>query len=81
MPTHRIKRDFFEKTNFVIDSWAQPCEAPWYIYIETLWPALLEAFITLMLFGWDDVARGYFRPKQKRRRRHLKPRLRLVFSL
>jgi len=70
MTTHRIKRDFFEKTNFVIDSWTQPCEAPWYIYIETLAPALLEAFIVLMTFGWDDVGRGYFRPHGLRTRRH-----------
>lgn len=53
----------FDKVNFVIDSWASPCEAPWYIYVETLWPALLKAFITLATFGWDDVARGYFRPR------------------
>lgn len=53
----------FDKVNFVIDSWARPCEAPWYIYVETLWPALLAAFITLATFGWDDVARGYFRPR------------------
>lgn len=60
---------FFDKTNYVIDSWAQPCEAPWYIYIETMGPAALEAFITLITFGWDDVARGYFRPRGLYKRR------------
>lgn len=58
----------FDKVNYVIDAWAQPCEAPWYIYVETLWPALLEAFITLATFGWDDVARGFWRPRGLGRR-------------
>lgn len=59
----------FDKVNYVIDAWARPCDAPWYIYIETLKPALLEAFITLLTFGWDDVARGYLRPRGLNMRR------------
>ena len=58
----------FDKVNYVIDAWSCPCEAPWYIYVETLKPALLTAFITLATFGWDDVARGYFRPRGLGRR-------------
>ena len=58
----------FDQVNYVIDAWSRPCQAPWYIYIETLKPALLEAFITLITFGWDDVARGYARPRDLRRR-------------
>ena len=54
--------DFFDKTNYVIDAWARPCDAPWYIYVETLKPALLEAFIMFISFGWGDVARGFARP-------------------
>lgn len=53
----------FDKVNYVIDAWARPCEAPWYIYVSTLKPALLAAFITLITFGWDDVARGFLRPR------------------
>lgn len=60
---------FFDKINWVIDSWAEPCDAPWYIYIETMKPAALEAFITLITFGWDDVLRGFLRPKGLNRRR------------
>jgi len=70
VPVPPVDPGYFDKVNYVIKSWTQPCEAPWYIYVETLFPALLEAFITLMLFGWDDVARGYFRPPQKRGSRH-----------
>ncbi len=55
--------DYFDKVNMVINAWARPCDAPWYIYIETLKPAALKAFLTLITFGWDDVARGYFRPR------------------
>lgn len=60
--------DYFDKVNYVIDAWSRPCVAPWYLYVRTLKPALLTAFITLATFGWDDVARGYFRPKGLGRR-------------
>ncbi len=63
MPKPPRDLDYFDKVNYVIDAWSRPCVAPWYIYVETLKPALLTAFITLITFGWDDVARGYFRPK------------------
>lgn len=63
MPKPPGDPDLFDKVNYVIDAWSRPCEAPWYIYVETLKPALLEAFITLIAFGWDDVVRGYLRPK------------------
>lgn len=62
MPRPPVDPDYFDKVNYVIDSWAMPCEAPWYIYVETLKPAALEAFIVLITFGWDDVLRGVFRP-------------------
>jgi len=63
MPPPPVNADYFDKVNYVIDSWVQTCDVPWYIYVETAAPAALEAFITLLTFGWDDVARGYFRPK------------------
>lgn len=63
MPRPPAELGAFDKVNFIIDSWAQPCEAPWFVYIETLKPALLTAFITLITFGWDDVLRGWWRPR------------------
>ena len=69
MPKPPIDPDSFDKVNFVIDAWTTGCDAPWYIYIETLKPALLTAFITLLTFGFDDVLRGFFRPKGLYRRR------------
>lgn len=63
MPRPAREVGALDKVNFIIESWAHPCEAPWYIYIETLKPALLTAFITLITFGWDDVLRGWWRPR------------------
>ncbi len=68
MPMPPENPEGFDKINFVIDSWVNACEAPWYIYIETLKPAALEAFIVLITFGWADVIRGRFRPKGLGRR-------------
>ncbi len=68
MPTPPENPENFDKVNFVIDAWSTPCQAPWYIYLETLRPAALEAFIVLITFGWADVIRGRFRPKGLGRR-------------
>jgi len=62
MPKPPKDGDYFDKVNYVIDAWSRPCDAPWYIYVNTLKPAALEAFITLISFGWGDVARGFARP-------------------
>ncbi len=72
MPRPNVDPDSFDKVNFVIDAWTTGCDAPWYIYIETMKPALLNAFITLITFGWDDVLRGFFRPKGLYKRRTMK---------
>ena len=68
MPQPPKDPEDLDKINYVIDSWVDACDAPWYIYIETLKPALLEAFIVLISFGWADVVRGRFRPKGLGRR-------------
>lgn len=68
MPKPPIDPDSFDKINFIIDSWSTGCRAPWYIYIETMGPAALEAFIVMLSFGWADVIRGALRPKGLGRR-------------
>lgn len=70
MATPPKNPDFFDKVNYVIDAWSCGCEAPWYIYVETMGPAALKAFITFSTFGWDDVLRGYWRPRGMGRGRH-----------
>lgn len=68
MPRRFPDDEGFDKVNFIIDSWTTGCDAPWYIYIETMKPAALEAFIVLLSFGWADVLRGFLRPKGLGRR-------------
>ena len=68
MPPPPVNPGFFDKVNYVIDAWSEPCEAPWFIYVETMGPAALKAFITLLTFGWDDVLRGFWRPRGLGRR-------------
>ncbi len=69
MPKPPVDPENFDKVNYVIDAWTTGCDAPWYIYVETMKPALLKAFITLITFGFDDVLRGFFRPKGLYKRR------------
>jgi hypothetical protein len=38
------------------------CGDDWFVYVETLLPAVGHLFIVLLDFGWDDVARGFLRP-------------------
>lgn len=57
-----IPRGLFPRINFIITMWNNPCDVPWVLYVETLWPALLEALITLVDFSIADVARNIFRP-------------------
>jgi hypothetical protein len=38
------------------------CGDDWFVYVETLLPAVGNLFIVLLDFGWDDVARGFLRP-------------------
>lgn len=49
-----------------------PCNEPWLVYWETALPALGEAWMVLLIFGGDDIIRGYLRPKglYKRKPRH-----------
>lgn len=60
----------YDKVNYVIEFWMIPCQAPWVVYAEALKPAALEALITLLTFGIDDVLRGFLRPFGIRSARH-----------
>ena len=52
----------FDKVNYVIDAWSNPCKAPWVVYVEALKPAALVALVSLVCFDIFDVARWIFRP-------------------
>ena len=73
----QIPRSLFTRVNFIVRMWNNPCDVPWVLYVETLEPAALEAFITLIDFGIADLARNIFRPAGlllKRRGRHARGR-------
>lgn len=47
-------------TKFVAD----PCDAPFTVYVETLWPALLEALITYYMLDLKNIIAGFARPSK-----------------
>lgn len=61
-----------DRVNYVVETWNNPCSAPWYVYIETAQPAALEALVALACFDVDDVVRYIFRPAGLRAGGHLR---------
>lgn len=59
-----------DRVNYVIDSWNNPCDLPWMVYVETALPAALEALIAVVCFDIADVVRFIFRPANLRSGRH-----------
>lgn len=45
--------------NFMKEIVIHGCARPWYLYFETVFPALMKLFITLLIFDVDDIAREY----------------------
>jgi hypothetical protein len=67
---------FIDKLSFVKSWFSIKCETPWIIYVETGGKALWNLALSLLSFGWDDVARGFFKPKDIRSGRHGRKRKR-----
>ncbi len=61
-----------DRVNYVVETWSNPCEAPWFLYVETAKPAVLEALVMLACFDVDDVVRYIFRPANLRGGGHLR---------
>lgn len=59
-----------DRVNYVVDSWNNPCNAPWAVYVETALPAVLDAVIAVVCFDILDVIRFIFRPVNSRSGRH-----------
>jgi hypothetical protein len=51
------------KVNAIIDFWSNPCDAPWTVYIETLYPAAGRFFLAIIDTSLLDIAREYLRPR------------------
>ncbi len=53
-----------DRVNYIKTVSEDPCNGPpWIVNMELFLPPAGDAIITMMLFGWDDVARGFFRPR------------------
>lgn len=53
-----------DRVNYVKTITEDPCNGPpWIISLDLALPPAGDAVITMMLFGWDDVARGFLRPR------------------
>lgn len=56
--------DYETQVNTIIDFWSNPCDAPWHVYLRTLWPVLGQLFIILVDTDELDLLRAYLRPRQ-----------------
>jgi hypothetical protein len=53
---------YARRMNTIVDMFEWYCQDHALIYLQTLLPAAGEAFLALISFDWDDVARGFLRP-------------------
>lgn len=51
-----------EKWNYLVNFWFDTCDAPYSVYIRTLWPALMEAFISYYAVDLTQIFTAYVRP-------------------
>jgi len=56
--------DLYDKVNYIIDFWVDPCHAPVIVYIQLLRDPLAHALLAWFSFGLSDVIRGYIRPSK-----------------
>lgn len=49
--------------------WSNPCEPGLLVYLESFGQALENAFLTLIVPQWDDIARGFIRPSHRHEKR------------
>lgn len=62
--------DIDVKVNTIVDFWSNPCNAPYSVYIETLYPALGRMFLVIIDTSLLDIARSYLRPREGLTRGH-----------
>lgn len=59
MPRHP---NAIQKWNYVVEFWVDPCDAPLSIYVRTLFPAILEALVTIYAIDVMQIFTGFVRP-------------------
>lgn len=55
----RDTRFFRGQSNFIKRAVLHPCARPWYVYVETFFPAFVELAITVTLFDIEDAIRSH----------------------
>lgn len=60
-----------DRVNYVVDTWNNPCDAPWVVYAETALDASMSVAIAIVCFDIGDVLRFIFRPAATRSTGHL----------
>ena len=58
----RWPNEAYYKVNTITRIASFDCDGDFYLLVETLLPAAGQLALVLLDFGWDDVARGFFRP-------------------
>jgi len=58
--------ELYGTANALVDFYEYGCFPHWTVWVDTLFPALGQAFLQAFLFGYEDIARGYFRPTNTR---------------
>lgn len=52
-----------QQYNAIVDFWADPCEAPFYVYIQLLLPILGSAVLFLLTPSTDEIIETFVEPK------------------
>lgn len=65
--------EFSSQMNVILHMAEFSCNGDFWLYVETLLPAVGELWILIFDFEWDDVARGWLRPSGIRTRWKFRP--------
>jgi hypothetical protein len=63
---------YLDKVNGIIDFIENPCDAPWFVYLELAQKPAFKVVIQLVATDLTDIVRGYFRPKGLRIGGHMR---------
>lgn len=70
MAVRKPQFDFLDKVNFIVYYAFNPCQAPFWLYVETAKGPTGDFVLWLLQFDLFDFAKQFFRPAGLRSRRH-----------
>lgn len=56
--------------NYIVNYFFNGCRTPWDVVIETAQEPAGEIALSLLMFGWEDIVKSFWRPKGLRQYRH-----------